>query len=203
MEVELEALVQITYLGAHLHPELGVEVGQRLVEQEHLRLPDDGAPHGDALALAAGKLARITVEIIGEVENASRLFHPLADGVGVDLGQLQAEGHVVEHLHVGIERVVLEHHGDVALFRRHPVHHPLADADIAGGDLLQSRHHAQQGRLAAARRTDENGEGGIGHIDRYPVQHLRCTEGLADLADLDARHQSSHDHGVLAALCHH
>jgi hypothetical protein len=31
------------------------------------------------------------------------------------LGDLQAIGHVVEHAHVRVQRVVLEHHGDVAL----------------------------------------------------------------------------------------
>ena len=58
----LEALMQFLDLGAHLHAQLGVEVGQRLVEQEHLRIAHDGAAHGDALALTAGKLARIAVE---------------------------------------------------------------------------------------------------------------------------------------------
>jgi hypothetical protein len=46
-----EPLVQGLDLGAHLHPELGVEVGERLVEEEHLRVAHDGAAHGDALAL--------------------------------------------------------------------------------------------------------------------------------------------------------
>jgi hypothetical protein len=48
--------VQRLDLGAHLHAQLGVEIRQRLVEQEHLRIAHDGAAHGDALALAARKL---------------------------------------------------------------------------------------------------------------------------------------------------
>jgi hypothetical protein len=58
--------VQLLDLGAHLHAQLGVEVRQRLVEQEHLRVAHDGAAHGDALALAAGELARVAVEELGE-----------------------------------------------------------------------------------------------------------------------------------------
>ena len=42
--------------------QFGVEVRQRLVEQEHVRIADDGAADRDALALAAGQLARIAVE---------------------------------------------------------------------------------------------------------------------------------------------
>ena len=58
----LEPLMQFLDLGAHRDAQLGVEVGQRLVEQEHLRIAHDGAAHRDALALAAGQLPRIAVE---------------------------------------------------------------------------------------------------------------------------------------------
>jgi hypothetical protein len=56
--VVLQALVQLLDLGAHLHAQLGVEVGQRLVEQEDLGVAHDGAAHRHALALAARELAR-------------------------------------------------------------------------------------------------------------------------------------------------
>ena len=42
--------LQAQDLGAHLTAQLGVEVAQRLVEQERVGLTDDGAAHGDALA---------------------------------------------------------------------------------------------------------------------------------------------------------
>ena len=57
-----DLLVQALDLAAHLVAQLGVEIGERLVEQEDLRIAHDGAADGDALALAAGKLARIAVE---------------------------------------------------------------------------------------------------------------------------------------------
>jgi hypothetical protein len=40
-------------LGAHLHPQLRVEVRQWLVHQERMRFANDRAPHRDALPLAA------------------------------------------------------------------------------------------------------------------------------------------------------
>ena len=49
----LDALVEALDLGAHVNTELGIEVGQRLIEQEELGPPDQRAAHGDALALAA------------------------------------------------------------------------------------------------------------------------------------------------------
>ena len=48
-----EPLVQLRELGAHRHAQLCVEVRERLVHQERLRLAHDRAPHRDALALAA------------------------------------------------------------------------------------------------------------------------------------------------------
>ncbi len=74
----LEALVQFLHLGAHRDAQFGIEVGERLVEQEHLRIAHDGAAHGDALPLAAGKLARIAVEIGRKAENLRRLADALA-----------------------------------------------------------------------------------------------------------------------------
>jgi hypothetical protein len=49
-----------------------------------------------------------------------------------------------------VERVVLEHHGDVALRGFELVDHALADADLAAGNFFQAGDHAQQRGLAAA-----------------------------------------------------
>ena len=40
-------------LDAHLRPQFGVEIRQRLVEQKHLRIAHDAAAERDALLLAA------------------------------------------------------------------------------------------------------------------------------------------------------
>jgi hypothetical protein len=67
-----------------------------------------------------------------------------------------------------IERVGLEHHGDVAVLRCDVIDQPFADADLAAGSLLQPGDHAQQRGLAAARRADQDDELAIGDfkIDR-------------------------------------
>ena len=58
----LQPVVQLLELDAHLHAQLGVEVGQRLVEEEHLGMADDGAAHRHPLPLAARELARLALE---------------------------------------------------------------------------------------------------------------------------------------------
>jgi len=118
-------------LGARGDAELDVEVGEGLVEEEQGRVADERAAHGDALALAAGKLARIAAEQGAEAENIGGPAHALLDLRLRRAAQHEREAHVGGDRHVRVERLVLEHHGDVALFRRHAVDDALADADFS------------------------------------------------------------------------
>ena len=74
---DAEAALQRGDLGAGLHAQLGVEVRQRLVHEEDLRLADDRAAHGDALALAAGEGLGLAVEVRLEVEDLGGLLDAL------------------------------------------------------------------------------------------------------------------------------
>ena len=151
-------LAQLDYLRAHLVAELGVEVGEGFVHEEDLRLADDGAADGDTLALAAGEGLRLAVEVLGDVQYLRGLADLLVDGFLVDLLQLEGEGHVLIDGHVGVQSIVLEDHGDVAVLRGHVVHQTVADVQFAVRDLLTARYHAQGGGLAAAGGADEDDE---------------------------------------------
>ena len=70
--------MQLRERGAHPDAELRVEVRERLVHQERLRLAHDRAAHRDALALAAGELRRAPVEQLLEAEQLRDLVDPLA-----------------------------------------------------------------------------------------------------------------------------
>ena len=167
-----EALVQPRQLGAHRHAQLGVEVGERLVHQEGLRLAHHRAAHRDALALAAGEGAGLAVEQRLEAERGRHLVDALLAHGLRDLAQLEAEAEVVAHRHVRVERVVLEHHRDVALPRLHVGHVGVADRDRAVGDLLETRDHPQQRRLAAAGGPHQDHELAVGDIERDAVDRL-------------------------------
>ena len=67
-----EPLVQGGDFDAHMDAQLGVEVGERLVEQKHVGLADDGAADGDTLALPAGQFAREAVEQGVELQGGGR-----------------------------------------------------------------------------------------------------------------------------------
>lgn len=51
----VDLLPELDDLRPHLVTELGVQVGEGFVHEEHFRLPDDGPADGNALALAAGE----------------------------------------------------------------------------------------------------------------------------------------------------
>ena len=57
-----ERAVELGDLDAHLCAQFGIEIGKRLVEQKQLRMAHDGPADRDALALAAGKLARLALK---------------------------------------------------------------------------------------------------------------------------------------------
>ena len=114
---DAEPALQRGDLCAGLHAELGVEVRQRLVHQEDLRLAHDRPTHGDALTLAARQLGRLAIEEVVEVEQLGRLEHTLVDlGLGHPF-DLEVEADVLGDGHVRIQRVALEHHRDVTRSR--------------------------------------------------------------------------------------
>ncbi len=152
---EAESLLQRADLLPHAPAQAGVEVRQRLVERQHLRLQHQGAGDRDALLLAARHLR---LQVGSEALQADRLQRGL--GLGMRLPPPgargdEAIGDVVQDGHVGEGRVGLEHHGDVALACRQQRDVAAADGEPTLGRLLEARDHAQQRRLAAAGGTEQ------------------------------------------------
>src|SRR5438309_2846857 len=154
----LEAALDPRDLGAHLHAQLRVEVREGLVHQERLRLANDRPPHRDTLPLAAGQVPRPLLQHLREPQNPRRILDAPADFDPVDSPHLQAEAHVVEHVHVRVEGVVLEDHRHVARLRRQVVDDVAADADHSRRDLLEAGDHPQRARLPATGGPDEDHE---------------------------------------------
>ena len=66
-----------------------------------------------------------------DVEDLGGLFHSSFDLFLWSLAELQAERHVVEHGHMRIQSVVLEHHRDVSVLRGNVVHALVVDEQLA------------------------------------------------------------------------
>ncbi len=76
---DAERALQPLQFEPHLLAQLLVEVRQRLVEQQHLRLDDDGARERDALLLAARQLVRTAPGVVGQSDQRERLADATAD----------------------------------------------------------------------------------------------------------------------------
>ena len=112
--------------------------------------------------------------------------------------QAQAERDVLVDREVRVERVALEDHGDVAVARRDVVDDPVADPDCALRDVLEAGDHPEGGRLAAARRADEDHELSVLDFQVEPVDGSRAV-GI-DLRDVLKRN-ASHALFPLSSWC--
>lgn len=74
-----------------------------------------GPADGHALLLPAGQLGRLAPQSLAEAEQRSEVFYGSSNLSSGCLAHLQGEGDVVVGSQVGVERVVLEDHGDVSL----------------------------------------------------------------------------------------
>ena len=155
-ERALDLVAQLNELGTHLVTKLGVQVGQRLVHQEDLRITHDGAADSDTLALAARKRLGLTVEVLGDTQDLGSGANLAVDLVLGDLLELKRKRHVLVHRHIGVQSIALEHHGNVAVLGRHVVDALAVDEHVTRSDVLQAGDHAHRRGLTAARRADEN-----------------------------------------------
>jgi hypothetical protein len=100
--------------------------------------------------LAAGEFEREALLVAGqpdEVQDFGDAGHALFARHAFDL---EAEADVVADVHVGEQRIGLEHHADVALVGVEMGDFAPRDGDRAGGRMLEAGDHPEDGGLAAA-----------------------------------------------------
>src|SRR5207245_9652156 len=134
------------------------QLPRRLVHEEDLGLAHTRSTQGDALALSARERPRLAIEERLEAQDLSRIAESLVDFALASLAELEPERQVVVDRHVGVERVRLEDHGDVAVLGSDIIDDPVTDLDRAIADLLQAGEHPQGGGLAGPRGADQDHE---------------------------------------------
>jgi hypothetical protein len=92
---------------------------------------------------------------------------------------------------VGIERIALEDHRDVAVLGRDVVDNALADPQRPAGDLLEPRDHPEGGRLAASGRPDQDHELAIADLDVHVLDGVEIAVELVDVLERHVRHGRS------------
>ncbi len=102
----------------------------------------------------------------------------------------EPEAEVLPHRHVGVERVGLEDHRDVALLRRERGHVPIADQDRGPPvGRLQPGDHSERGALAAAGRSHQHHEFAVVDLEIESLGgHVPVGVGLLDAFETNRCH---------------
>ena len=182
--------LQPLQLDLHGVAQLGVECGERLVEQQHLRLADDGPRERHALPLAAGKLDGLARFHPAERHERHNVFHALGNFELRHFLHAQAEADVFLDREMREKRVALKDLVHVAPVGREVGHVRAVEPDGAFGRRFKTGDHPQQRRLSAARRAEQreklarlNGEIDVGDGGK-------SAEAFRDVAKFDHERES-------------
>ena len=180
-----QVLLELPDFGAHLLADLGVQVGEGLVEEKHVRVEDQGAGQGHALLLAARELAGIPLFEARQVDQRQGVVHLLGDLRAGRFLDLEAVGHIVEDGHVRPEGIVLKDHADVPLIGRDRRYLPVPEVDLSVIGLVKAADETQDRRLAATRRPQEGKELAVLDIEGDMTHRLQGAESFDHVFQLN------------------
>ncbi|MPM60397.1 hypothetical protein SDC9_107248 [bioreactor metagenome] len=142
--------LQLAKLGLHLVAQLGVQIAQRLVEQQHAGLVGQCPGQGDPLLLAAGELPGAASGIVCQPHQVEHLI----DAGGLlgfgNLAGLQPVGDILGDRQMREQRVVLEDQAEITAVGRGVGDIASVDDDLTCRWLHEAGDHIEQSRLAAA-----------------------------------------------------
>src|SRR5207244_644480 len=104
---------------AHTFAQQCVEITQRFVQEEGVRLANERSSNRDTLTLSSAQLAWLLSQQIADFQHRRSLMNAPIDFRRRHLFQTEIEGEVLIARHVWVERVRLKYHRHVALSRRY------------------------------------------------------------------------------------
>ena len=184
-------LLHVADQPAHVVAQAGIEIGERLVEQQQPRLDDERARQRHALLLAAGELARQAMLEPAKLDLIENLADAAASLVAPAFAKQQAVADVVHHAEMGEQRVVLEDDAEVALVRWRGQDADAVRANVAAVGVDEPRDAAQRRRLAAAGRTKQADELALPGRQAHLVESDGLAVALAQRMQLDVAHSAA------------
>ena len=187
-------------LGPHVMAQLGVEIGQRLVEQQQLGPAHQGAADRDPLLLPARGRRRLAIERVGDPQELGDLAHAALDLRPGDPRLAQRIGQVVVHRQVRIEGEGLEDHGDPPTLHGCGRHVAPGELDLAGLQRFEAGNRAQGRRLAGSTGAEQAIELTCAHVERQSIQRRDAPIALDQTGQRQLGHGASPDSVVIPAL---
>ena len=178
-----------------LHGRCRVEGSGRLVGEHDLGVVHEGAGDRHALHLAARKLARTLVHVLGQTDAVEGGEGALAPFRARDAGQRERELHVREHGLVRDEVVALEHEADAVVAVGVPVTVAIllrgdaVDEKVARVKVVEAADDVEHRGLARPRRAEDGHELVVPERDgdavKRRLRERRRDVLLADVPELE------------------
>lgn len=111
---DIKLLLQLADLVAHAATQVGVEVTQRLIKQQHFRLEDQRAGQRHALLLPAGDLIDKAVFESFQIHHRQRLFDAGFQLCARYAEHFQAITDILSQRHMREQGIGLKHHTDIS-----------------------------------------------------------------------------------------
>ena len=167
-----------------------IERAERLIEEQHARLNGQCARQGHALALPAGNLRRQPLFITLELDQLEQLSHSRghrgAVGPFPARQHAQAEGDILEDVHVLEERVMLEDKPGAAFVGALARDFLVAEGNPARVGNFEAGNNAQERGLAAAARAKQGEQFAGAHLKGDILERHEIVELLGNVIDGDA-----------------
>src|SRR6185437_5700766 len=132
-----EFLMEPLDFSPHVISKLGIKIAERFIEQKEQRVAHDRASDRDALALTARKLTWKSLEKLHNTEHVGGTLYTFIDFGRCNPPRPKAECYVLIDIEIGIERIILEHHCDIAVAWSRPSNVSSADFNGAGAHFLK------------------------------------------------------------------
>jgi hypothetical protein len=187
----VQLLLEAEQLVLELGPDDGVDRAERLVHQQHRRIGGERTCDTDALLLAAGELVRVALGGVRRKPDRLQQLGRAGPGALASVAQQQRDrGDVVEDRAVRKEPGLLDDVSDTPAefggVRFEDV--PAAERDRARARIDHPVDHPESGGLAAAGRTDEDGDAALRHGEAELMNCCRAVrETLVHCVEFDHR----------------
>src|ERR1700692_2423766 len=142
----------------NVRAQLAVQRRKRFVEQEEIRHEYERAGESNALLLPARKLAGVATTKRTKLNLLKHLSNARVNFRFGHFSDFERKRDISRHGHVREQRVALEDHSQVSVFRRGRSHIFAVEPDFAVRWCDKSRNHHEKRRLARTGRPEQRDE---------------------------------------------
>ena len=193
-------LVQALNLSAHFITQLRIKIAQGFVKQKQARIADNSATDGNALPLPPRECLRQALQKRRDTEHISGAVHTFVNFLRFKFAGAQTKCNIFKHIEIGVKRIILEYHGNVAVSWALPCNILVTNFNLACARFFKASNGAQQSGFAAARWANQHCEFSRWHFNVHAFHGVECAIIFMQPGDFEICHYLTFDcaHGYAA-----